>query len=423
MNHAWPRLNLLASFLLLAATIGSSAVSAEIVGHQPDVKVKAPTRIDWVFAVSNQSPAAPPANWLADYDSTAQSYERYVPQSLKPNESPGLILFISPSDRATGLAAFRSICDSQRLIFASPHAAGNNVDTRQRIRTVLDVLDQLRRDFPIDPDRTYIGGFSGGGRIACAIGFSLPEYFGGVIPVCAAGDLREEPWLRQRARERLSVAHLTGESDFNRGEVERFRGPMLAEVGVRSKVWVAPRTGHAIPTTPDVKEALEWLEQALPQRRQLADQFPASRLGSQDAPTREQSAQRLLAEGELRLKKPATRYSGLMQVKGVLERWPDLKTAQKAQSILLEFERGDDRTWEEEDIAEQRRFLIARAKCLTAYATGPLPPQYQRQRPDMARAAVELWKLVISDGQDEAAVAEGRRRLKDLEEVLADADK
>lgn len=158
---------------------------------------------------------------------------------------------------------------------ASPHGAGNNTDSRKRVRIILDVLDVLRREYRVDPDRTYIAGFSGGGRIACAIGYSLPEYFGGVIPIYAAGDLREESWLRQRVIDRLSVAHLTGETDFNRGEVERFRGPILASVGVRSKVWVASKTGHAIPATALLTDAVEWLDDGLPARRKLAKDFPA----------------------------------------------------------------------------------------------------------------------------------------------------
>src|SRR6266699_649079 len=48
----------------------------------------------------------------------------------------------------------------------------------QRVRIVLDVLDQVRRDYRVDPDRTYLSGFSGGGRVACTIAFALPEYFG-----------------------------------------------------------------------------------------------------------------------------------------------------------------------------------------------------------------------------------------------------
>ena len=392
-------------------------------GHQPEVKVSAATRIDWVFALSNQSPVEPPADWLSGYDSTAQTYELYVPKSLKKGESPGLILFISPGDGSTGLESLRKVCDDQKLIFASPHGAGNNTDTRKRVRIVLDVLDDLRREYRVDPDRTYIAGFSGGGRIACAIGYSLPEYFGGVISICAAGDLREESWLRQRVVDRLSVAHLTGETDFNRGEVERFRGPMLAAVGVRSKVWVAPKTGHAIPATSLLSDAVVWLDAGLPIRRKLAKDYPASRASSTDVPTRDELANLLLAEGKLRLATKAKTYSGLMQVKGVLERWPDLAAAQEAKVILVKYEQGTDRGWEQEDVAQQRKFLIARAKALTDYATGPLPQQYAGQRPDMVQGAIQLWNMVIEDGQDKATVEEGRKRLEELQKLADGAEK
>jgi hypothetical protein len=73
---------------------------------------------------------------------------------------------------------------------------------------------------------------------------------------------------------------------------------------------------------------------------------------------------------------------------------------------------------EMEDIAEQRRFLLARARGLTAYATGPLPPQYAGQRADMAAAAIELWTTLVEDGQDEAASREGREKLAALQKLV-----
>src|SRR3954467_12433352 len=87
-------------------------------GHQPDAKVTAPTLLDWVFAVSNQSPARPPADWLQGYVSAEQTFELYVPRGLKNGEGAGLILFISPNERGTGLEAFRKICDERKLLFA-----------------------------------------------------------------------------------------------------------------------------------------------------------------------------------------------------------------------------------------------------------------------------------------------------------------
>jgi dienelactone hydrolase len=396
------------------------AQGAEPAGHQAEAKVSAATRLDWTFALANQSLAEPPADWLPDYDSSSQAYEVYVPRSLKAAKPAGLILFISPGDRGLGLEAFRKVCDEKKLIFASPHNAGNETPPRRRVRIVLDVLDDLRRGHAIDAERTYIGGFSGGGRIACAIGFALPEYFGGVLPVCAAGDLREESWLRRRVIDRLSVAHLTGDGDFNRGEVERFRGPMLAAVGVRSKVWVAPNTGHALPSPAVVEKAVIWLETGADDRRKLARQYPATSTAPDTEPSRRRSAELLLAEGKARLEGKQTLHSGLMQLQGVLTRWPDLPAAEKARAFLLKHEAGDDRSWEKDDINEQRVFLVARARALSDYATGPLAEQYRAQRADMLAAAIELWNQVLADGQDKNAVSEAEKRLPELKKRMVE---
>ncbi len=406
--------------LAFAAAGPATAAAAERPGHHPDTRVRQATRIDWVFVLANQSPADVPAGWLTDYDSARQAYDLYVPAGGR-GEPPGLVLFISPGDRGTGLDAFRKACDEHNLVFAAPHAAGNGVDTRTRVRIVLDVLDDVRRRCGIDSDRSYIGGFSGGGRIACAIGFGLPEYFGGLVPVCAAGDLREEPWLRHRAIDRLSVAFLTGERDFNRGEVERFRGPQLADVGVRSRVWVADGVGHAVPPAAVCSEAIDWLEEGLAARVRLARDYPASRIGSEMTPGRDEQARLLLAEGRKRLQaKPArARYKGLMLVKGVGDRWADVAAGREARAMLAEAETNGVEGWEAEDIAEQRRFLLARARGLTAYASGPLPSQYAGQRSEMVAAAVELWKLLIEDGEDEAAVREAREKLAALQQATA----
>ena len=115
------------------------------------------------------------------------------------------------------------------------------------------------------------------GRVALAIAFALPELFGGAIPVCAGGELREESWLRHRAMDRLSIAMLSGSDDFNRGEIERFRGPMFGDLGIRTKVIVVPMHGHAIPDSKTFQAALDWLDSGVADRRKLAAKRPAIR--------------------------------------------------------------------------------------------------------------------------------------------------
>lgn len=421
--------------VLLMSALATGVTLAEETGYQKEVTVREPTRLDWVFANANQSVINPPAEWLQSYDSTKQRYELFVPAASKvavpksktkakaKNSEPAdsglpLVLFISAGDQPAGWSQLQSVSEQKRIAFASPYGAGNNTPMPRRIRIVLDVLDDLRRRHRIDPDRTYLAGFSGGGRVACGIAFALPELFGGVMPVCAGGDLRDEPWLRHRVIDRLSIAMITGTGDFNRGEVERFRGPMLTEIGVRTKVTVVDKLGHAIPDAKAFADVLDWLDAGAADRRKLAAKYPASRIASDGAFSREEWARALFTEAQTRIKERRTLYSGLMQLQGVMQRWPDLKVADDAKQILLDYEARSEKPWEEDDIDEQRRFLIARARALDAYASGELPPQYANQRKDMLEAAINLWTQVIQDGEDDKAVDDAQRRLPKLKAML-----
>jgi len=388
-----------------------------VAGHHRSIQVQAETRLDWIFGMANQSLAEIPANLLGEYDSTAQSYELFVPQQANAKQPSALVLFISPGNKSSGWNAWRKVCEQRGILFAGPHAAGNNCPQAQRVRIVMDVLDDVRRRFAIDADRTYVSGFSGGGRIACQLGFSLPEYFGGVVPICAAGDLRQESWLRQRVTDRLSVALLTGENDFNRSEVERYRGPILQELGVRTKIWVFPKLGHGLPKGNQLGEVFTWLEDGLKSRQAFAKRYPASRMNTGKIMDRQTWATALFTEASGRLEKKETVYSGLMQMKGIRRRWPDLPEAEKALAVLGRFDGQPDRSWELQDIAEQRKSLIAQARGLTAYATGPLPKQYAANRAEWAKTAVQLWAVVLQDGQDKKAVAEARDKIPELQKI------
>lgn len=411
-------LTLVAVCLTLACRVGSADELPS--GYHKEVAVAAETRIDAVYPLANQSPVQAPEGWLDDYDSTSQRYELFLPPRYHARRSWPVVVFISPGNQPSGWSSFRQACTSLGIIFASPYEAGNNCPGPRRVRIALDVLDDLRRRFNTDVDRTYVGGFSGGGRMACHIAFALPEYFGGVIPVCAAGDLRDESWLRRRCIDRLSVALVTGDGDFNRGEVERFRGPMLQDVGVRTRVWVPAGLGHALPKADTITEVLEWLNQAAADRAKLVAAKPAARAPADQGLARAEQSRQMYAEAERLLEDKATTHEALMLMKGISVRWPDLTEARRATQTLLRYDAQPDGQWRDDDVAEQRLFLIARARGLDRYASGMLPKQYEPQRADMANAAIHFWKQVIADGQDEKAVAEANRRLPELAKIVGD---
>ena len=407
--------------LLTALLHPGMAMADDPTGYQSRVAVSAATRLDWMFPLANQSPTEPPADWLpTDYDSARQGYEAFVPPGYRAESKKTwpVVLFISAGAEPAGWPQFQPVAEREGVIFASPYAAGNDCPMPRRVRIVLDVLDDLRRKYRTDPDRTYLAGFSGGGRVACAIAFALPECFGGLMPVCAGGDLREEPWLRQRAIDRLSVALLTGSEDFNRGEVERYRGPLLDGMGVRTYVGVQDGLGHGIPNSESFAAAFAELERGVPARVKRAKLFPATR-AADEPPSREAAAAALLDEGRRRIESPRDCYRGLMLLSGLAARWPDVPAAAEALTILREYDARAERPWERDDLAEQRKFLLAQARALDAYASGPLSEQYAPMRKQMLESALELWWQIAADTPAAAAGREAAKRISELERQLA----
>jgi predicted esterase len=403
--------------LVLLASAGLARAEEPARGYQAKVKVAGPTRLDWTFVLAKVSQAETPAGWLPDdYDSAKQQYELFIPPNYNPKQPCPVVLFVNPGKEAGGWKQWEPVCKQAGAIFIAPFDAGNDCPVKKRVRIVLDVLDDVRRNYATDPDRTYITGFSGGGRIAAAVAFALPDCFGGVAPLCAAGDLRDEGWLRHRLVDRLSVALVTGENDFNRGEVERFRGPQLADLGVRSKVWVTPKMGHAVPSTATLREVFQWFDDGAAKRREFAKKYPASRTAGDAAPTREELAKALLAEGKQRIEGAETLYSGLLILNGVQFRFADLSMADEARKLLAESRTKRDQ-WKEASDADERRLLAAEARGLASYATGPLPPEYAKQRGPMAAKALELWEEIVKDGKDAKAVEEAKTRIPELKKL------
>src|SRR5437667_10940205 len=119
------RIVVAASWLAATLTVASAA-DAPAPGYQPSVKVSAPTRLDWTFAVANQSPKQVPKGWLEGYDSTKQTYELLVPRGYDKRKPQAVILFVSPGDKSTGCASWQAACQELGVILAGPPAAGHD---------------------------------------------------------------------------------------------------------------------------------------------------------------------------------------------------------------------------------------------------------------------------------------------------------
>jgi enterochelin esterase-like enzyme len=80
-------------------------------------------------------------------------------------------------------------------------------------RVVLDSIRDARRRFNVDSDRVFLAGHDMGGDAAFDIGFSHPDLFAGVIPICGVSD-RHCEYYWDNARN-LPLYVISGEFDRN----------------------------------------------------------------------------------------------------------------------------------------------------------------------------------------------------------------
>jgi hypothetical protein len=381
-------------------------------GLNTRMRVQAPTRLDWLFA----APAGSTAGALAGHDSTQVLYQLYVPRTYHPAVAHPLVLFISPDAVPGEAVAWELICRKYGVLYASAYGAGNNVPAVLRTRIVLDVLDDVRRRLHTDTDRIYLAGSGEGARLAARLAFSLPENVGGALCIGAGHSLRDEAWLRERARDRLSVALVAGELSAGRAELERYRLPVLEAAKVRSKLGLLPNHADTLPPPAVLEEALVWLEAGLPARQALTKRYPATRVPEHLAPSGPEWAKAIVDEAGIRVRDPKLRDSGLFQLAGVVERWPGTPGAREAERRLRDHNAKAGRKWEAVVAEAQQEHAHREASAFAAWLAGPLPAQQELLKPLLLREAVAKWEAVVKHGantklgKDAKARADALRR-------------
>lgn len=386
--------------LMLALGSVPYVYSAPPTGFQSEVKVEAATRLDWRFTVADFGPEA--SKLPASYDSRQQRYQLFVPKNYDAAKLWPLVVFISPGDDPLGWRFWQKPCEDAGMLFCAAYGAGNNCPVGQRNRIVLDMLDEVRRHYRIDPDQTYLSGFSGGGRMACTIAFALPEYFGGVVPIGGTNPLNRQDYLRHRVHDRLSVAFVTGATDFNRKENEDFMGPLFQDLGIRSRVWVVPKLGHGIPNAEVLAEVITWCNEDLARRREDAKAKPGLASSPQEVLTSMRQAARVFEMAEAELKKPERTWQGVALLKGIVVRWDNTDSADKARKLLADIQQDPKRSalLVEQGGKEERLTLSAQGRALERFGD--------------QRRALTAWETLARQHPD---TGEGKKAVEEVQRL------
>jgi len=180
---------------------------------------------------------------------------------MPPGEAPhGVLVFVSPRDEAEPHEGWAEVLDRRNLIWIAAEGFGNERRTAQRVLVALMALKHLQRTLTLDRDRLYVGGMSGGGRVASQALSRFPGFFSGALCIVGADFVTPESSLVPELSTKR-VVFITGDGDFNRREIRRVYSRFL-DVGVRRSHLIDLRNyEHEYPDADQFDAALELLEQ------------------------------------------------------------------------------------------------------------------------------------------------------------------
>jgi pimeloyl-ACP methyl ester carboxylesterase len=152
-------------------------------------------------------------------DLVQERFTVYVPPHSQA-QGFGLLVFVPPWENAMLPRGWAGILDRRGVIFVSAANSGNsaNVLDRREPLALLAAHNILQR-FRVDPQRIYIGGFSGGSRIALRLALGFPDVFRGALlnagsdPIGDAETPLPPAELFSRFQEMTRIVYISGQND------------------------------------------------------------------------------------------------------------------------------------------------------------------------------------------------------------------
>lgn len=115
-------------------------------------------------------------------DLAQERFAVYVPSGPEPAAGYGLLVFVPPWEGQALPRGWLPVLERAGMIAVTAARAGNaqNVLGR-RVPLALAAYENVARAHRIDPRRVYVGGFSGGARVALRVALGFPDIFRGAL--------------------------------------------------------------------------------------------------------------------------------------------------------------------------------------------------------------------------------------------------
>ena len=207
-----------------------------------------------------------------------EKFALYVPAQA-PSAGYALLVFIAPWQAAAVPRNWISALDRHGMILVTAANSGNTENVlERRIPLALNAAYNAMQRYPVDKNRLYIGGMSGGSRVALRIALAFPDVFHAVLLHSGSDRIgtAETPLpssgLFKQFQESMRVVYLTGENDrVNLDTDVESRASMQYWCAYDIDVEPFPFSGHELAGARDIDLALSALgDHARPKPDRLA---------------------------------------------------------------------------------------------------------------------------------------------------------
>lgn len=198
---------------------------------------------------------------VACADDARETYALYLPSDYTPDRPWSLLLGFHPGARGRAIVeTYRAAAERYGYIVAASNTSRNG-PWETSARAVRAMSKDVATRFPVDAERLYLTGHSGGARVAMEVAAGSKDIAGVIASSAGYGD------AKPRRRAGFVVYATAGQDDFN-----------YLEMRALDAALTTPHTltifdgGHTLPPPDVAADAVEWLElQAIRQGRRAND--------------------------------------------------------------------------------------------------------------------------------------------------------
>lgn len=181
---------------------------------------------------------------------TSVHYTLYMPQTSQKN-LPTIVFFDPHAQGEKPVEAYAKLASEYKYILIGSNDMHNGQSALETEKIVLALINEIENEYPSDPDRIYLSGFSGGAKLAMMYGLNIPEIKG--VVACGGSIL---PHIKPDST--FCFVGMVGDKDFNYLDMQQTLAA-FSKMGIPFTSLVFDGK-HEWPTTSEYENAIKALE-------------------------------------------------------------------------------------------------------------------------------------------------------------------